>query len=274
MGVVMTYRHFLQKLKPNAVMLVTAVSVIILIFVAFLTLNKIENDTRHETGRVLQAILKTSHAGFRRWADEIERETLIWAQSPNIVKFTRELLNTERTQDALIRSKAQKDIRALLRPVYVGKGYLGYFVIGPNDISLASSREENTGSRNLLAKQPEFINRVREGMTGLSLPQKSDVPLRDVSENLVEELPTMFVGAPIRDETGVVLAILAFVLIPTRISRLFFNVGAWAKPEKPTLSIIRANFSVKAVLRINCIKADCSPPLNAIFLISLSATRA
>ena len=192
---------------------------------AVLTLSKIERDVQVKTGVALQTVLHTSQQAFHSWAGEIRRETSIWAQAPDVRALTRALLKTERTQDALVRSAAQERIRKILYPVYSGKGYLGFFIIAPDGISLASSRDANTGAPNLLAHQPHFVERILSGETAVSLPQRSDVPLPDASGKMRDGQPTMFVGAPVRDDAGQVIAILAFRVAPGQAFTAIFQRG-------------------------------------------------
>jgi hypothetical protein len=119
---------------------------------------------------------------------------------------------------------AQARLRGSLQPILDKRGYIGIFVIAQGSISLASMRDSNVGSTNLLVDQGDFLPKVFAGQTLLSRPMYSDVLLPDATGKLVEGQPTMFVAAPVRDEHGAVIAALTFRIVPyrdfSRIARL------------------------------------------------------
>nr|MCH9638873.1 sensor histidine kinase [Betaproteobacteria bacterium] len=139
----------------------------------------------------------------------------VWADAPEIRQSAIELLMISGNKQALITSTAQAKLRSWFQPLQQATDYQGYFIIGPGNYNLASSRDQNVGVLNLLIKQEKFLQKVWSGKTAISFPQKSDVPLPDKQKQMHEELPTMFVGAPIFNEFGQVLAIFTFRLDPT-----------------------------------------------------------
>lgn len=195
----------------------------ILLFIAltaFITLGSwfvqrmVEAETRTEVGKFLHTQLNTTHQAVKSWLNEHRSEAALWATSPKVVSLTHSLLTVPPSQDKLWNASSQQELKEFLYRVYKGKGYQGYFIIGPGNINLASSRKENIGKKSLLEKQPQFLERVWSGHIAVSLPQKSDVPLPDKTGKLKEGLPTMFVGVPIVDESGTVMAVFTFRLNP------------------------------------------------------------
>ncbi len=92
---------------------------------------------------------------------------------------------------------------------------LGIFVISPNRSNIASMRDANLGTRNLIATQrPERLDKVFLGEGQLVPPIHSDVPLPDRTGKRITDYPTMFVLTPIRDNTGGIIAALAIRLDP------------------------------------------------------------
>ena len=175
---------------------------------------RIEASIRTEIANLLQTVLNTSHQAVQSWIKEHRSAAMVWANSQEVREATEQLLATPRTQQMLASSPAQARLRHWLTPVHVGKGYQGYFIITLDNISIASSRDQNIGKENLLSNQRKFLRTVLAGGTAVSLPQKSDVPLRDKDGVLRENLPTMFVGAPIKDASGKTIAIFAFRINP------------------------------------------------------------
>lgn len=178
---------------------------------------RIVDERRLESGEALATVLETTHQAIRSWATEHRAAAEVWAGSPEVLRVTQELLATARTPKALRRSPAQREIRAWLHPVLRAKRYQGFFIIAPDDSSLGSNRDSNVGTSNLLGrKRKNELARLWRGETVITSPQLSDVALPDSDGSLREGLPTMFVGAPIRDPTGAVIAALTFRLDPSR----------------------------------------------------------
>lgn len=83
-------------------------------------------------------------------------------------------------------------------------GVHGFFIIDVNGISIASSRDSNTGTLNLIVKHaPEKFQRVLAGETIFFPPMKTDVEYEGGAHNA-----TMFIGSPIKNSQGEVFAVL------------------------------------------------------------------
>ncbi|MDJ0869151.1 MAG: hypothetical protein QNK03_23795, partial [Myxococcota bacterium] len=117
--------------------------------------SRILEERRAEIGEALATVLETTQQALSSWAAEHRAAAEVWASAPELARWTARLLEEERAAEALIASPAQRGIRALLTPVLETKGYLGFFVIAPDHTSLASSRDANIGSPNLLARPQE-----------------------------------------------------------------------------------------------------------------------
>jgi hypothetical protein len=176
---------------------------------------QIVGERRAEIGEALTTVLETTHQAIRSWATEHRAAAEVWAGSPEVLRLSQELLATARTPEALRRSPAQGEIRSRLHPVLQAKRYQGFFIIAPDESSLGSSRNSNVGRPNLLVRERKHeLARLWRGETVITPPQISDVALPDSEGRLREGQPTMFVGAPIRDRTGAVIAALIFRLDP------------------------------------------------------------
>ena len=75
-------------------------------------------------------------------------------------------------------------------------------------------RDNNIGSTNLLTLQNGFLGEIFKGKTLISNLQVTDVPINDINNNLVRNILTMFVAAPVKDKKGKVIAVLTFRLNP------------------------------------------------------------
>ena len=192
----------------------TVVLVCVIVLTSWRLQSGIEDKARTKLAESVDTVLGTTHQAVRSWLKEHRAAANVWASTPKVRAATKSLLVGSHDQQALQESAVQAQIRAWLQPVLTGKGYQGYFIIGPDQINLASSRNRNLGQKNLLITQEVFFQKVWAGETAVSLPEKSDVPLPDKDGKLREGLPTMFVGAPIKDKAGKVLAVFTFRINP------------------------------------------------------------
>jgi len=131
---------------------------------------------------------------FLEWAESQEDDIDVLAADARLIALTQNLVAAEGNVAALLELPAQDRIRNVLKPVMGNKHYRGFFIIDQNNINLASSRDSNVGSTNLLALQDGFLESIRDGNTSVSQPQRSDVPLVGSAGKLVDSYPTMFVA--------------------------------------------------------------------------------
>ena len=186
---------------------------------------KIEAEIRSETEQSLRTVLATTRRAVYFWLREHQSAAKVWANTEEVRQATKYFLTTPRTKRVLAASPMQDKLRSWLSPINIGKGYQGYFIIGPDKVNLSSSRDQNIGDLNLISSQTRFFERVWSGKTAGSIPQISDVPLKDMEGDLREGMPTMFVGAPILDDTGNVIAIFTFRIDPTEVFTAILQQG-------------------------------------------------
>ncbi len=194
-------------------------------FSAWLVLFKVGRQYESDLVHVFTTVRGTTNEAMRSLVSEYKMNVKAWASSSELRDNVAILLDEPRTRDQLLASPAQKRLRALLQPASQRRGYAGIFIIAPDYTSLASMRDTNLATRNLLAdKEEKLLERVFKGEVLLSRPILSEVPLRDPHGQLASNQPTMFAAAPVRDESGEVIAALAFRIVPTldfnRIARL------------------------------------------------------
>ncbi len=194
-----------------------ALTVILAFTIALTTVgvqSRVTSDAKEGVAKYLRTVLDTTHISVRTLFKHERDRAKLWAENTSLRAATRELADLPRSPETLINSPAQASIREWLKPNYTGYGHRGFFVIGRDNINLASSRDSNVGLPNLLTKQRDLLDRVWAGETLISHPQPSDVPLQDKNGEMVNGLATMFVATPIRDSQGEVMALLTFRLEP------------------------------------------------------------
>ncbi|MCI0508394.1 MAG: PAS domain S-box protein [Gammaproteobacteria bacterium] len=175
---------------------------------------KLRTAARYDVAQSLTAVLDTTHQTVKSWVKEQQAKVAVWANTPEVRTLTGELLKLPSAREALETSAAQQQFRKFLQPLWAGEHYQGFYIIGPDYLNLASSREESIGEINSLIKTQKFYQKIFAGAPAISLPEWSNAPLMDSDGDLHGNLPTMFVGAPVRNNAGDVIAVLAFQINP------------------------------------------------------------
>tara|TARA_B100000315_G_scaffold227198_1_gene234753 strand:+ start:774 stop:1250 length:477 start_codon:yes stop_codon:yes gene_type:complete len=94
---------------------------------------------------------------------------------------------------------------------------LGFFIISPDRISIASMRDENIGTVNLIHQQrKDLLDKVFNGEMIMIPPIVSDVILETGTGQITTKGATMFFVSPIRNADNKVIAALALRINPAR----------------------------------------------------------
>ncbi len=184
---------------------------------------RIENGVKSEIGKSLTTVLKSSQSSIRKMIADQKYSVQLWAANQQIRLATEELVSLNINKQ--IDSNAQRELRAWLKPVIQASGYRGYIIIGNDYVYRASLRDSEIGTVSPLIERKDFLDRVWGGETLVSLPVRSNVPLKDRFGKMVDDLPIMFVASPIRSTGDDVIAILAFRIEADESFSSIFELG-------------------------------------------------
>lgn len=202
---------------------------IVVSIVSWYTLGLIQSQIRADIASSLKTQLRTTLGALHIWEFERKVDVSTWAKSQELRRAVEELLNVPRTREALGNAPTQAGLRALLHAEIQEYGYGGYFIIDPDFINIGSMRDSNLGLTNILSEHGDFMERIFDGITLLSHPLISDIPLENAAGKVVEGEPTMFVVTPIFDEENEVMAALAFRIDPARDFTRILRLGRTGK---------------------------------------------
>lgn len=231
----MTTAEFDRTTERRRLIASPVVTVVALVVVAglcsvawFAARDRLADAGRAETADLLRSQLASTEATLVAWQDHQTASARAWASNERVRSSTRSLLAQPAEPADLVAATAQRELRDYLAPVLEAHGYRGFFVIAPDGTSLASTRDTNVGTRNLLVQdQPDVFADLVRGESVVSQPQFTDVPIQSADGSLVADLPTMFVGAPILDDDDEVIAVLTFRLDPTTTFENVFTSQRW-----------------------------------------------
>lgn len=214
-----------RQIRGSRIVLGTLAALLLILLAALFVQFRKEQALRQDIEISLSTLNASTVQAFSEWADREKNTVSAWANDEAVRAYVVELLETPRNVFALRRTPAQEGIRREFSTFLKARDFLGFFIIAPDGISLASSRDENTGTENLLMRDPTILEKLLQGQTIITLPQPSDVPLPDDSGQLRENTPTMFIGAPVHDNDGNVVAALTIRINPFAIFSRVFNAG-------------------------------------------------
>ncbi len=164
---------------------------------------KIQESTSLEYS--LNTLLSSSHQRLTDWVNTelIALEQL--GQNPVLVSMVNDLMAIP--PDELVSSEALRSIRQFVGEHKGLSRSFGFFIISPDAISIASSRDANTGKTNLIhLARPDLFDAVLSGQSVFVPPIRSDVYLNNNERGT--KPPTMFFASPIVDQAGKVIAVL------------------------------------------------------------------
>ncbi len=228
-GILMIVKRFFKKERVNLfesvkfkrLGIVAVILFLCLVIVtAWIAVSSVERQVRKETAQSLSTVLTTTHEALRIWIKSYSQHIDELAENPVVIQKTIELLELIPTKSALSSSRELKSLRNYISTQRNKIKNIGFFIISPDFINIASMRDTNLGETNLIAKQrPAILKGVFQGKTLFVPPLRSDVMLKDKKGE-----PTMFIAAPIKDKKGAVIAAITLRLDVardfTRITRL------------------------------------------------------
>jgi two-component system, sensor histidine kinase and response regulator len=160
----------------------------------------------------LQTVLNATNKAFLVSTEDHILQAEAIAGTPELLDLSEQLLQEEVDREALLNNPAQKMLRSSFELRLKNSLYQGFFIIGPDNMNLASSRDANVGITNLLTQQPDVLQTLWSGHSAVSRVQKSDVELDKNHSDA-----TMFAAAPIRNQAGNVIALLTLRIDPHRV---------------------------------------------------------
>lgn len=200
-----------SKLSPTTKLglYIIPIFLVIVILTAVVILIGNNNKVRIDTIESLQTSLISTHKNIKDiWVEGHIIDATFWAKDPILIKYTNELLAISSNRQALINSQALGNIRNYFTESLKQHDALGIFIIGPDYISIASMRDSNTGTINFIAKdQRDRLEKVFNGIPQLITPLISDIPLKIADGKTLENLPSMFVAAPIIENEKIIAAL-------------------------------------------------------------------
>jgi predicted Ser/Thr protein kinase len=194
-------------------------AVVLLSVIGLFVREAIETTMREGLRSELQTLLDVDTAMLETWikhqkgnaeslANNIDiRETLYPLIDPEVGETTEGGAPTP--GPAVLHTKLAKS----LGPALTAHRYSGYIVVDKKKRTVAAGRPELIGQQDI-SEYREFLARALDGTTNVSAPFPSVLAMKDDTGRARTGVPTMFVAAPIRDDSFQVIGALALRLNP------------------------------------------------------------
>jgi signal transduction histidine kinase/CheY-like chemotaxis protein len=172
-------------------------------------------SSERRAGDALAVVLQTSEEALIDWRkDRLVMLQTLASESALRVPALRLLEDYARAEP--LSAASLDSLRRYFRNHEELLGRMGFFVIAPDGMSLASSRDSNLSTPNLIEEQrPDLFSALLEGESLFVPPIVSDVLLRGTAKVREQaKPPTMFFAVPLREQ-GAVVGILAIRVDPT-----------------------------------------------------------
>ena len=214
--------------------------------IVWIALDALEERKRSNLASNLQTVLETTQGGIRIWA--ASRKTAVggWARSVEIRRAITQQLTAARRPEVLRRTPAEAALRKLLAPaVEPGQQQIGFVVLAPDGLQLAASGDALVGGRDVMAYASDTVAAARAGDAVLGLPFLTSAAIEVQSGVWIPaHSPAMISAAPVRDDHGQVMAVLALFIDPAQEFTRVTQLGRLGR----TLSTARGVSSPKAGL--------------------------
>lgn len=202
-----------KKFTPRITAIAIALNIFLIAIVsvmAWQVLNNIRKNEYRKTHQVLVSVLSSANESMEIWVRDQMRELNIIASYPEVAELAKEQIKNAEQGAELTGTDALEKLRLIFLEMQERTGHIGFFIITPSGMNVASLRDNNIGIKNLIAEQrPDLLKRVTDGETVFIPPLLSDVPLKGAKNVRDKTLPpTMFFAAPLQDDNGELIAVI------------------------------------------------------------------
>jgi hypothetical protein len=178
------------------------IAVVLLSVIGLVVRRSIENTMKRSLASELVTLRDVETAMLRTWFNAQKSNAEAMANNIEVRQIIYQLLSPpDAAADAAVdASSLRTRLDKALGPALTAHDYTGYIVFDKKKLIVAAGRTELIGQQD----NPEyssFLPQVLDGATTVSAPFASLIAMKDESGLLRTGIPTMFVCAPIRDES-------------------------------------------------------------------------
>jgi len=206
----LSYRNIIeQKIRKTKLIVLPVVFCCLALtgIIANFSLDQIKNKQINDIRSNLETATQNTHQLLVTSLTDLTEYIKRFQHDPQLIQLIlRQQKIPSNDKVALQKSQALIALRVFFKKNDVFKN-LGFFVINHDNISIASLRDKNIGSENLISLQkPELLKRVFQGETLLIPPIETDIALENKDGEIIENTSTIFIVTPIIHKGNIVAA--------------------------------------------------------------------
>jgi hypothetical protein len=208
------------------------IAVLLLSVIGLFVRNAIESTMRESMESELQTVVDLEAAMLETWYGAQRSNVESLANNIDIRRTIYPLLDAQIEGGDATAAESVAALRATLDksigPAITAHRYAGYLVVDKRKRIVAAGRPEMIG----LVDVPEyasFLTRALDGSTNVSSPFSSAVAMKDDTGRIRTGVPTMFVAAPIRDDSFQVVGALGLRIDPAKEFSRIMSLGRFGK---------------------------------------------
>ncbi|QLE86271.1 response regulator [Shewanella sp. Scap07] len=198
---------------------ITALGLVIFVAIIFtlaeIGLSEADRHEREKSGESLIGIVDTADAAVKAWAEGWEDRVLSVAINPLLHDHVEDMIKLPKDKESLLQSSHVEWARSAYARYSEPFGSLGFSIITPDGVNIASLRDEPLGAQSIVYRYfPSLVARAFAGEVVLTPPIPSEVRLPSVDGMEEAGTPTMFVISPIEMRGGHTPALLILRINP------------------------------------------------------------
>lgn len=177
----------------------------------------LEASVKRQKAVELQTLLGADITALEVWFQAQKAYASVVAGDPTVRELVggvvARAVDRDGAHERLVGSPELQALREYLRPLARAQGYIDFVVSDPTGLVVAAVVDQAVGNPSL-TRHVQFLAPALAGLVTVSRPFRAEIPLPDASGQLAWGRPTMFVAAPVRGETGDVIAALGLRIRP------------------------------------------------------------
>ena len=216
--------------KHTILIILACTFIALVIVLAGFALSRVQAKIKTDLAETLQIGLQTTQESLNLWVESGKFQLSQLADEPRLVSLVKRQIEVPRSRKDLSESKVLSELREFFLQNKDRFGQAGFFIISPDFVNIASMGDRNIGSKNRIASQAlDLLSRAFQGETVMVPPIWADVELSLFSGDNVITLPAMFFVAPIKNDQGEIVAVVARQIDPSQDFTRLIQLGQIGK---------------------------------------------
>lgn len=208
------------------------IAVVILSIIGWGMRRAIERTMKEDLTSELQTLLNVETAMLETWlriqASNAETEANATQTREMTHRLLAEIDPSNPMPQSLKSSTVHRELSKYLAPSMSAHDYYGY-VLCDKSMRVLSASDEQLIDQPVMPEHEKFLSKALQGQTTVSTPFPSLIMMKDEHGQLRTGVPTMFVCAPVRDDSFQVVAALALRIRPEKEFTRILQLGQIGK---------------------------------------------